>query len=124
MERTRETARPIAEEQGLTVDLYDPSDLSGFAAQLKEASGRHLISGHSNTTPALVEALGGDPYGSIDEMEYDRLYVLVIPPGGAVVTTLLRFGEPYMAGQDFGLRSSHVRPPPWGPGFSQSPPGS
>ncbi|MGI9626490.1 MAG: histidine phosphatase family protein [Longimicrobiales bacterium] len=122
--RTRETARPIAEDAALGVSLYDPTDLPGFAEQLKNSGGRHLVSGHSNTTPDLVAALGGDPGTGIDEMEYDRLYILVIPATGPVVTNLLRFGEPYVAGQDFGMRSTSVpRTPPWGPDLLQSPPG-
>lgn len=118
LERTRETARPIAEAAGLPVVLYDPADLQAVADRIRETPGRHLVSGHSNTTPALVAALGGDPHGSIDEMEYDRLYVLVIPPAGPVVTTLLRFGEPYVPGEDFGLRAS---PGPLTPRSSGSP---
>ncbi len=104
--RTRDTARPLAEHMGVDASIYDATDLRTFASQLKESPGRHLVVGHSNTTPQLVEALGGDPMGAIAEMEYDRLYVVVIPPGGRTsVTTLLRFGEPYMAESDYALRS-------------------
>lgn len=115
-QRTRETARPIAEEAGVSVLPYDPSDLEAFAAELSSTPGRHLVAGHSNTTPQLVEALGGESQGEIDEMEYDRLYIVVLPPGGRPVTTLLRFGEPYVPGQDFGLRASPPPPSPRGSG--------
>ena len=114
-ERTRETARPIAEEAGLSVTSYDPRDLQGFADQILQTPGTHLVSGHSNTTPALVQALGGEPGSAIHDLEYDRLYIVVVPPGGAAVTTLLRFGEPYVAGHDFGLRNSPSTTPPWTP---------
>ena len=90
--RTRATARPTAEEQGLEMVLYDPDDLEGFARQLRATPGRHLVLGHSNTTPDLVGALGGDPHGSIDEMEYDRLYLLTLDDED-VSTVLLRFGS-------------------------------
>jgi broad specificity phosphatase PhoE len=92
--RTRDTAVPVAEGTGLDVQLYDPRDLPGFASALRAQAGRFLVVGHSNTTPALVAMLGGEPGQPIDEpSEYDRLYVLVIN-GGVTTTTLLRFGEP------------------------------
>ena len=82
------------EALGLEIGSYDPRDLPGFAAILKESPGRHLVLGHSNTTPQLVEALGGDPGSPIEEMEYDRLYIVTLHAGGAS-TVLLRFGTPY-----------------------------
>jgi len=92
--RTRATGKPTARAEGLEIESYDPSDLPAFAARLKTMSGRHLVLGHSNTTPQLVEALGGDPGDAIDAMEYDRFYVVTIV-GGAVSTVLLRFGMPF-----------------------------
>jgi broad specificity phosphatase PhoE len=89
--RTRSTAGPTARETGLDVRSYDPRDLPSFAAQVLATPGRHLVVGHSNTTPALVEALGGDPGEPIEEFEYDRIYLLVADRDG-VITILLRFG--------------------------------
>ena len=92
--RTRDTAAPVAERLGLEVELYDPRDLPALAALLREAGGRHLVVGHSNTTPAAVELLGGEPGAEIVEAtEYDRLYVVTIGPDGAVSTVLLRYGD-------------------------------
>ena len=92
--RTRQTGAPTEAVTGLTARTYNPRDLQGFAAQLRSSPGRHLVLGHSNTTPELVSALGGTPHGAIEEMEYDRLYMVVIS-GESVNTILLRFGEPY-----------------------------
>ena len=64
--------------------------MEGLAATLRSTPGRHLVVGHSNTTPALVELLGGDSGGPIDEAEYDRFYVLTLHPGGSVTTVVLR----------------------------------
>ena len=93
--RTRQTAAPLAAWSGLQVESYDPQDLAAFGAHLRGEPGRHLVVGHSNTTPGLVEALGGESHGPIAEMEYDRLYVVVIPAEGPVTTVLLRFGAPF-----------------------------
>ncbi len=103
--RTRDTARPFAEALGVEPTVYDPRRLQAFAATLRGTPGIHFVSGHSNTTPLLVAALGGNPFEPIDEMEYDRLYIVVIHPGQPPLTTLLRFGEPYVEGSDFGLRA-------------------
>lgn len=90
--RTRSTVAPTAEATGLQPSVYDPRDLSGFAARLRRTPGNHLVVGHSNTSPALVEALGGDPGEPIDEMEYDRGYVVVVLPDGSTGSAIFRFG--------------------------------
>lgn len=90
--RTRQTAKPLAKKLGLRVQSYDPRALREFAQQLREGSGRALVVGHSNTTPQLVELLGGEGGAPIDEKsEYDRLYVVILE-GGRVTTLLQRFG--------------------------------
>lgn len=92
--RTRDTAAPLAAKLGLTVQIYDPRDLPAMAAQLKNSGGRHLVVGHSNTTPQLTELLGGDGGKPIVEAnEYDRLYYVTQDKSGEVTSILLRFGE-------------------------------
>jgi len=92
--RTQETIGPLAAAKGLTVESYDPRDLTAFAERLRGMPGVHVVLGHSNTTPELVGRLGGDPGDPIDEAtEFDRLYVVTIA-GDAVVTQLLRYGAP------------------------------
>lgn len=90
--RTRSTGMPLAQSQNLSLELYNPGDLAAFATTLSGTPGRHLVLGHSNTTPELVTALGGDPTSDIEEMEYDRLYVVTLTDTGAS-TVLIRFGE-------------------------------
>ncbi len=92
--RTRDTAEPLAGRLGLETLIYDPRDLVGMASRLRNTPGRHLVSGHSNTTPRLVELLGGDPHTAIDEAsEYDRLYIVTLLPGGGASSVLLRYGD-------------------------------
>jgi hypothetical protein len=61
-----------------------------------------VVSGHSNTTPGLVLALGGEAEGVkegrggpvLGEDEYDRLFLVTLPKGeGAVSLVELRYGE-------------------------------
>ena len=91
LERTRDTANPIALQSGLEVKIYDPQHLTEFAGLLRTTPGHHLVVGHSNTTPKLVRLLGGRSSEIADD-EYDRLYVLTIKPKGEATTVLIRFG--------------------------------
>lgn len=88
--RTRETAAPLAARLELEPRLYDPNDLAGFAARLREAlpeaGGTVLVVGHSNTTPELVGLLGGEPGSPIAEDEHDRLYRVGLPSGATEVS--------------------------------------
>jgi len=94
--RTRATAEPTAAEYGLAVEVYDPQDLPALVDNLRRTGGRHLVVGHSNTTPPLVSLLGGDPGPPIDEAEeYDRLYVVTVGRDGTAVTVMMRYGTPY-----------------------------
>ena len=94
LKRTRWTGQPTSEMTGLDIELYDPSDLTGFAQWLGTTPGRHLVVGHSNTLPQLIEALGGNPGDPNERLEYDRLYIVSIIEG-KVGTVLIRFGNRY-----------------------------
>ncbi|MEP3479490.1 MAG: histidine phosphatase family protein [Fuerstiella sp.] len=92
--RTMMTAAATAATEELQVEKYNPAKLANFAMSLKRAGGRHLVVGHSNTTPALVKLLGGDPGLPIEETaEYDRLYVVTIGAAGDTTCVLMRYGK-------------------------------
>lgn len=52
------------------------------------------IVSHSNTVRPIIKGLTGQSVGSIDEQQFDKLFVLSIPAAGAATVTLLRYGEP------------------------------
>jgi phosphohistidine phosphatase SixA len=90
--RTRDTAAPLAAMLDLKPEVYDPTQLAEFAQTLKQQGQRHLVVGHSNTTPELVRLLGGEPGSPIEESsEYDRLYIVTVDESG-VATVLMRYG--------------------------------
>jgi broad specificity phosphatase PhoE len=91
--RTRTTARAVADAVGLAVEPYDPRRLDEMAARLRQAGGTRLVVGHSNTTPALVSALGGEPGPPIHEDEHGRLYILYLE-ADRTRTVVLRYGPP------------------------------
>ena len=97
LRRTRLTAQAAADARDVEIQIYDPFDREATAAlvqTLRTTPGGHLVVGHSNTTPEMVEALGGDPGPAIAEDEYDRLYVVSFAEDSAVESKLLRYGEP------------------------------
>ncbi|HID48861.1 MAG TPA: hypothetical protein EYP40_04460 [Chromatiales bacterium] len=91
--RTQATAEPLAQQSHLSIETYSARDMLALLPQLSSGS-RSLIVGHSNTLPALVRMLGGDPGAPIDHQEYDRLYQLTLHGDGQLNVVLLRYGQP------------------------------
>ena len=87
--RTRQTAQPLATGLALEVQIYDPAQPGKLVDQVKGLKSNALVVGHSNTVPELVKQFGGKPVSPIGDMEYDRLYQLIIAPDGTVTTVLL-----------------------------------
>ncbi|WP_370089109.1 histidine phosphatase family protein [Ekhidna sp.] len=78
--RTEATLTPIARDKGLKVINYDPYAGADWLpdALEKHAGGTIMISGHSNTIPALANALlGEDIFEQFDESDYSNLIIIV-----------------------------------------------
>lgn len=91
VERTQQTAEPLAEKLGIRPEVVPAKDIDILAAKLRAgaAEGTLLVVGHSNTVPAVVERLSGETEPPIGESEYDRLFVVtLIGPNQAKVVTL------------------------------------
>ncbi len=83
--RTQQTAAPSAKASGIAVTTYDASrPFSTFVSELRIAHthGTILIVGHSNTVPAIVEALCTCKVSPMGESDYDRLYEVTIDATG------------------------------------------
>jgi phosphohistidine phosphatase SixA len=92
--RTRDTAAPLAKRIGLEVEIYNPRDLPALATKIIAQGGNHLVVGHSDTTPQMTIALGGDGGSPIDDKtEFDRLYEVRLLGDGTVITDLRRYGD-------------------------------
>ena len=80
--RTRDTARPVAEANNLIISVYNYRDLPKEAKSLLEDHKEEtiLVSGHSNTTPAIAnEILGYEHFeGNFDESDYGNLLLITI----------------------------------------------
>jgi phosphohistidine phosphatase SixA len=87
--RAKQTAAPLAQQTGVTVQLYDPLAPRALVEQVRGLTGAVVVIGHSNTLPELVRLFGGAPGADILDDEFDRLYQLLPGPGGQVRTILL-----------------------------------
>jgi broad specificity phosphatase PhoE len=87
--RTRQTAAPLAQQTGVTVQLYDPAAPKALVEQVRALGGVVVVVGHSNTLPELVKLFGGAPGAEIADDEFDRLYQLLPGANGQVKTVLL-----------------------------------
>ncbi len=77
-QRTRMTGAPTAKDNDLEVMEYDPSNAEDF---LKEVINKHrgetiLITGHSNTVPAMVNLLTGSSLENFSDSDYGNLFVI------------------------------------------------
>ena len=77
--RTIQTAQPTADAKNIKLSLYNPSQLYNDDFK-KETKGKTvLIVGHSNTTPAFVNAnLGVKKYQNINDTINSNLYIVTV----------------------------------------------
>ncbi len=99
--RTLETAKPLADELTLKIEIYDPKKLVALADDIRAHPGGSLVVGHSNTIPETVEALGGDGGTPINEAsEYDRLYIVRIDKDGKASSQISHYGARYVPARE------------------------
>lgn len=91
--RTRQTVQQIADEKGLQIKSYDPFEKATLDSMFQsEAGGTVLISGHSNTTPLLVNQLiGEERYQQFEDSDYDNLFIVTAPEKGKGTVVKLTF---------------------------------
>ena len=75
--RTQQTAAPLAKALGLTVTTVASKEAGALLQKVETASGNVLVVGHTNTIPDLVRGLGVSTPVTIEESEYDNLFIVV-----------------------------------------------
>ena len=94
-QRNTSTVAPLADALGLTIKEYDSKQPAAqFVAQLQaEHRGKQvLVCGHSNTIPAMLNALTGtEQYPELTESEYEYLFIVTLLEGGEAAVVRLRF---------------------------------
>ena len=88
--RTKATALPISKANELEIEIYDPNDLYNLDFQKKTKGKTVLIVGHSNTTPAFVNAiLKKKKYEDFPDDENGGLFIVTVSPNKTISTQLL-----------------------------------
>jgi phosphohistidine phosphatase SixA len=102
--RTKQTAEPLAKQTGISITTMpirmDPSNprevsqqsIRELTERVYEAKGESvLIVGHSNTVPEVIRMLGGDIVPTIDEKEFDDLFIVTVLGKGKAKVTHLKY---------------------------------
>lgn len=94
--RTRQTVKPLAMSKSLEIEEYNPFKMEEVMKFINDHAGKTIVlSGHSNTTPLLVNKIAGsDSYKQLNEKDYDNLYIVTISEIGHGTVTELQYGEP------------------------------
>jgi len=95
--RTTQTATPVANAKALEIQIYNHRDLGAAADKMLTdfPKGNILVSGHSNTTPTIVNLLTDtQDYQSLSELTYDHLFIVSVYEKGNADVLLLKYGEP------------------------------
>jgi len=92
--RTQETVKPLADKFGLPVTLVNSTTTGELVRQIhSDHRGQTiLISGHNNTVPEIIAALGGPQLPVIPETEFDNLYIVTVYRTGKAKLVKLKYG--------------------------------
>jgi 2,3-bisphosphoglycerate-dependent phosphoglycerate mutase len=98
--RTQQTVKPLADRLGLPVSLVDAKQTQELVRQiLTDHRGQTvLVSGHNNTAPEIVGALGGGNFPIIPENEFDNMFIVTIYRFGRAKAIKIKYGSPSSAG--------------------------
>jgi 2,3-bisphosphoglycerate-dependent phosphoglycerate mutase len=90
--RTHNTVASLAQAHSLSISSYDGSKMEEIDAMLAKFNGGTIVlSGHSNTTPAIINYLTGhkEEFKTFDDSDYGNLiFVSVLRKGEAKVIWL------------------------------------
>ena len=90
--RTKQTVQPFEARSGLTAEIAPPP--AEFARQVlgMATDAAVLVVGHSNTVPAMIEALGiRPPIPAIGEREFDNFFIVTIGSAGPPALLHLKY---------------------------------
>ncbi len=93
--RTKQTVKYLAESRDLEVLDYNPFKLDDVIGIINDNKGKTILfSGHSNTTPVILNKLvGEDRYRQLDDKDYDNLYIVTYLSSEQAKVVSLEYGE-------------------------------
>lgn len=108
--RTQQTVKPLADKLGLPVNQVNSKNTADLLTQIRAQYSGQLIfvSGHNNTVPEIIAALGGPNYPIIPETEFDNLYIVSVYRTGKAKVVKLKYGTASPASSTGGGSGSMV----------------
>ncbi|PYS69275.1 MAG: histidine phosphatase family protein, partial [Acidobacteria bacterium] len=93
--RTQQTVKPLADKLGIPVTQVNSKNSAEVVRQIRSQHNGEvvLVSGHNNTVPEIVAALGGPQLPIIPEAEFDNLYIVTIYRVGKAKLLKLKYGD-------------------------------
>jgi broad specificity phosphatase PhoE len=90
--RTTETAKPLADLLGLSIQHIPAADTSRLVGQLKTQHAQDcvVVVGHSNTLPEILKLYGAS-ISPIGDDDFGNVFVIVPKPGSSPVLLRLRY---------------------------------
>jgi phosphohistidine phosphatase SixA len=97
--RTQFTVAPLASHRGLTVTQIEAGNVAELVRQIKtnNAGGTVFATGHNNSVPAIIAALGGETFPIIPEYEYDNMFIVIVQRFRKTRVIRLKYGRPSSA---------------------------
>ncbi|MDX6384973.1 MAG: hypothetical protein QOK48_2546 [Blastocatellia bacterium] len=94
--RTQQTVKPLADKLGLPVTQVDARKTGDLVARIRAQNPGQtvFISGHNNSAPEIVAALGGPTFPMIPEAEFDNLYFVTVDRTGKTKVMKMKYGNP------------------------------
>lgn len=84
-QRTISTAKPLAEQKDLSIQIYEPAEQNAFLDKVVQdhQGGTVVIIGHSNSIPLAVNyLLKQDFLEELPETEYEKVFIVNLLPDG------------------------------------------
>lgn len=78
LKRTQQTAAPLAKMLHVEPAIMPAKDSAALVSKLRALTGNALVVGHGNTIPDLIKAFDIATPITIEENDYDNLFVLVL----------------------------------------------
>ena len=93
--RTRQTVQLLATQKALTTQEYDYRNPKLLEDLINQYAGKTIvISGHSNTTPFLVNQLvGSEQFEQLDESDYGKLFIVTCSKVGDGKAIVVNYGK-------------------------------
>jgi 2,3-bisphosphoglycerate-dependent phosphoglycerate mutase len=92
--RTQNTVAPLAQAHSISILNYDGAKMEEIDAMLAKFNGGTIVlSGHSNTTPAIVNYLTShkEEFKTFDDADYGNLIIVSVVRKGEAKVTWLRY---------------------------------